>query len=355
MARRGSYFLLNKKEDFVRGSGVGVTIDEGGISIADGCETGVYDTRVFDCGERGTEWHRLLMDGINLSGNVSVTVYAADEETHAATESAEKADYQKPEDVLLTGVRGRYLRLRIRLERKGGAQVVLSRIKICFPRQTWLSYLPEIYREHAQEDTFLERYLGIFQSLYEDMTEEIMRIPRRFSPFTENGVALEELSKWFGLEDRELWNEEQRRYLIRHAARLLQIRGTAEYLKELLFLKTGRTVYVVEYGQLLSYFDGGETEERLKRLYTSGPYEFALLVEHREQEDNNGLYMIGKIVEMAKPAYMACRIVVPPPYLFLGQHSYLGINSVLSPYRTLCLDGKCAMPFSVVAGEEGGQ
>ena len=353
MARRGSYFLLNKKDDFVRGSGVGVYIDTGGISLADGCDTGVYDTRVFDCGERGTEWHRLLLTGENLSGQVSCAVYAADDEKRALSDDAKKADFREPEDVLLDGVSGRYLRLRIRLERNGSASVGISRIKICFPRQTWLSYLPEIYREHLQEDSFLVRYLGIFQTLYEDMTEQIKRIPQRLSPYTENREALEALSEWFGLEERELWNEEQRRYLIFHAVRLLRMRGTAEYLKELLFLGTGKTVYIVEYVQLIPYFDGGKEEERLKRLYTLNPYEFAVLIDTREQEETE-LYRIGRIVELAKPAYMACRIIAPPPYLFLGQHSYLGINSVLGRYRTLCLDGKCAMPFSMIAGEEDG-
>lgn len=347
MARRRSYFLLNKKEDFKRGSGVGISIGAQGISLADGCDTGVYDTRVFDCGERGTKWHRLLLSGTNLSGNCSVTVYTSDEETAAATELAEQVSFRNPEDVWLDGVEGRYLRLRIRLEKNGSARVGISRIKICFPRQTWLSYLPEIYREHTEESSFLERYLGIFQSLYEDMTEQITRIPQWFSPFAADGEAWKELSKWFGLEEGELWNEEQRRYLIRHAVRLLHIRGTAEYVKELLLLGTGRTVYIVEYGQLLPYFDGGREEERLKRLYTSDPYEFAVLVDERKLEENE-LYRIRKIVELAKPAYMACRIIAPPPYLFLGQHTYLGINSVLSRYRELCLDAKCATPFSIL-------
>ncbi|MCM1538838.1 MAG: phage tail protein [bacterium] len=353
MARRGNYFLLNKKEDFARGSGAGVVIDNEGISLADGCDTGIYDTRVFDCGERGTQWHRLLLYGSHLRGNVSVTVYAADEETHVSVENPSKASFREAEDVLLTGVSGRFLRLRIQLEKKNDVHIRITRMKICFPGQTWLSYLPELYQAHVREDSFLERYLGIFQALYEDRTERIARIPQRLSPFTVSGEALRELSEWFAIGDEGVWNEEQKRYLILHAPRLLRIRGTAEYVRELLFLGTGKTVYIVEYGQLIPYFDGGKEEERLKRLYTAGPYEFAVLVDTERQEENE-LYRIGKIVEMAKPAYMACRIVALTPYLFLGQHSYLGINSVLSRFRGLCLDGRCAMPFSVLTGKEGG-
>lgn len=349
MAQRLTYFLLHNKEDFARGSGAGIVVDGHGISLAKGCCEGVYDTRVFDCGERGMKWHRLTVEGSALK-NCLVTVYAAETESGAGSEDAKVRSFQNPEDVLLFGVEGRYLRLRFVI--RESAAVRISRVKIRFPMQTWLSYLPEIYREQAEQDSFFKRYLGIFQVIYEDMTERIAHSAQRFSSFTEDEEALLELSGWLGMENGELWKKEQRRYLIRHAVRLSEIRGTAAYLKELLFLAVGKNVYLVEYGSLLPYFDGGETEETLKRLYTAGPYEFTLLLEQSGQADEKELHLIGKIVETAKPAEMACRVVAPPPYLFLGQHTYLGINSVLGRYRTLRLDGTCAMPFSIIAGRE---
>ena len=344
MARRAAYFLLNKKEDFERGSGDSIAVDGRGIVLIQGRREGVYDTRVFDCLEKETEWQRLLLDGTALQ-NVSVSVYAADEESRVRTECAKVMNVRNPGDILLYGVRGRYLRLRLTFRRQEEEEIRISRIKICFPRQTWLSYLPEIYRESAEHDSFLGRYLGIFQTIYEEMTEQIAQIPRRLSAFYESDEALRELSEWLGIENGELWNQEQRRYLIRNAVRLSHIRGTAEYLRELICLATGKRVYVVEYCCLMPYFDGGETERRLKELYASNPYEFAVLVDGKEQAVQEELCLIGRIVEMAKPAYMECRIIAPPPYLFLGRHTYLGINSVLGRYRELRLDGTCAMPF----------
>lgn len=349
MAQRPTYFLSNKKEDFERGGGAGTVVDGLGVSLLEGRGEGRYDTRVFDCGERGMKWHRLTVGGSALQ-NCLVIVYAAEKEEDAASEEAEKGRFQNPEDVLLYGVEGRYLRLRFVL--RAGADVRISRVKISFPWQTWLSYLPEIYREQAETDSFFARYLHIFQTIYDDMTEQIARTAERLSPYTGEIAALEELSDWFGLEKRELWNEQQRRYLIRHAVRLSEIRGTGAYLKELIFLATGKSVYIVEYGSLLPFFDGSKTEETLRRLYAAGPYEFTLLLEQSGQADEKELYLIGEIVEMAKPAHMACRIVAPPPYLFLGQHTYLGMNSILGRYRALSLDKTCALPFSFAAGRE---
>lgn len=351
MAQRAAYFVLNKKEDFDRGCRDGITVDDRGIVLDQGRREGIYDTRVFDCSEREAQWHRLLLDGIGMQ-NVSVTVYAADEEDRVRTEGAKRMNVQYPVDILLDGVKGRYLRLRLTLQRSEDEEIRVSRIKICFPRQTWLSYLPEIYRESAAQDSFLGRYLSIFQTLYEEMTERIEGMPQRLSPFHESEEVLREFSDWLGIENRELWNQEQQRYLIRNAARLSRIRGTAGYLRELICLATGKQVYVVEYCCLMPYFDGGETEKRLKELYASNPHGFAVLVDGREQAVQEELSLIGRIVELAKPAYMECRMIVPPPYLFLGRHTYLGINSILGRYRELRLDGTCAMPFLTVGGKE---
>lgn len=359
MGGRGTYFLLNKESDFRRGRFRHIRIDECGITPEDECETGVYDTRVFDSGVQGTNWHRLLLFGDFAEGSVRVTVCAAEHapvsagtrsETEATVFAESCAEFVNPSDVLLFDVKGRYLWIEIRMT---GKNVRIYGIKICFPQHTWLSYLPELYQADAQSASFLARYLGIFQSLYEDMTEKIERLPDRFAVTTEEPGALAELADWFSVENRALWNREQLRYLIRHAVRLAAGRGTADCLRELLRLGTGDTAYIVEYGKIRDCFDNGPAEERLKRLYGANPWEFTILLDRGGKKGNADFYLTEKIVDMAKPAYMQSRIVALSPYIFLDRHSYLGINSVLGRYREFCLDGTCAVPFSVIAEENG--
>lgn len=352
MTKHGMYFLINKKEDFLRGEAGGIAFGEDGITLAKGCDAGMYRTRTFDGGQRGLQWHRLLMQGSFAQGSVSVTCYASEKKEDIFSPSTKKAVYQNAVDVLLDGVTGRYLGLELTFARQNGESVTVSRIKICFPRHTWLSYLPEIYGEDGQSASFLARYLGIFQSLYEDITHKIERIPQRFSPYTGDPAALRELAGWLGIEYPDFWNGDQLRYLVKHAGRLASIRGTAAYLKELIRLATGKQAYIVEYCQIEPFFDGGDTEERLKRLYASGPYEFTILLDRHDESGTGDLYLVGRIAEMGKPAWLECRITALAPYIFLDRHSYLGINSVLGRYRTLYLDGKCAVPFSVIAGED---
>ena len=58
---------------------------------------------------------------------------------------------------------------------------------------------------------------------------------------------LQWLAELFSVEEAGIWKEEQLRYLISHAARLYRIRGTAEYLKEIIRLHTGFPPFLVEY------------------------------------------------------------------------------------------------------------
>lgn len=319
---------------------------------------GVYYTKVLDSQEPGMVWHRLLTDG-GISGEISRTVEVCASDVSCAESGGEleghcQAEFDNPGDVLLFGVKGRYLWLKITVKRKTGVKPVAERILIYFPKHTWLTYLPEIYGDDQSSASFLERYLGIFQSLYEDMTERIEKSPSLLEPSADNRDMLYELADWFAIEGRTLWDDSQLLYLVRNAWRIRMRRGTAECLRELVKLYIGKEPYIVEYHQIKPYFDGERRERLLKKLYCSNGQEFAVLIDDESAGEKNRFLGLKQVVDMAKPAHMESRIIVLKPYIFLDQHSYLGINSVLGRYRLCCLDGLCAIPFSVIAGEEKG-
>lgn len=320
-------------------------------------------------------WHRLLMTG-NLSGGAAqtVTVYASDSlyltgriESVAEIICHESLSQEKKDellreyclaetdhlqDTLLFGVEGRYLWLKITLRAQGEWKPYIERIQIYFPKHTWLSYLPEIYQENQVSASFLERYLAIFQTLYEEMTEKIENTPKLLDPSAGEKGLLHELADWFSIEKQELWNEEQLLYLVQNAWRFGRMRGTVAGIRELVRLYTGREPYIVEYHKIQPFFDGGEKERLFKKLYAAHRWQFALLISEEDMGQEKRLSVLQQIVDLAKPAHMECRIVMLKPYIFLGQHSYLGINSVLGQYRPLRLDGLCAVPFCVLADEK---
>ncbi len=372
-AFRKKYFVLNKESDFRRGYADNIAITCDGISLHDSSRTGVYYTRIFDSRQRGMIWHRLCLTG-EMPGESSctVTVYASESLSLTEERTVEdllsdkaltqrekdeslayfcKATYNIPEDVLLFLAEGRFLWLKIELNTQAGQIPYIRRIQIYFPKQTWLSYLPEVYSIDRESASFLERYLAIFQTLSDDMSEQIEGTPGLLNPGAKPHDMLFELADWLSIENMELWNEKQLLYLIKHAHRFRAGRGTASCLKELTRLYTGTQAFITEYHQIQPFFDGGKQEKLLKRLYARHEWEFALLTGQEETGGKNPLPALRQIVDTAKPAHMKCRIILLKPCILLDQHSYLGINSVLGQYRPLKLDGRSEIPFSVIGSK----
>lgn len=350
MKQKKNYFVLNKKSDFLRGSGEQIVFGEAGMMLEPGKTRGVYHSRVFDSREKQTVWHRMTMDGIFFGeSSVEVLVYAADS-LQEEEDACLQAVFKKPEDVLLHQVKGRYLWFKVILAGQKGREPEISRMQIYFPKDTWLKYLPEVYQNDVESASFLERYLAIFQSVYEDMTKRIEQTPALLNPETSQMEPLLWLAQWLSVENIGLWNEEQLKYLVINGVRLYQYRGTPGYLKELLQLYTGKEPFVIERHQIEPFFNGSEAGEELKRLYSSSPYEFTVLLDTETMDTNNQDVILNQLIDMAKPANMECRIVRLKPYIFLGQYSYLGVNSVLGQYKEFQLDGLCAVPFSRIAG-----
>ena len=82
MNNKLKYFILNNAYEFRRGKAENMTVDGDCLRFeSEGLSgLGKYLTRVFDSGERGTIWHRLLINTENCQASeLRVTVYAADE------------------------------------------------------------------------------------------------------------------------------------------------------------------------------------------------------------------------------------------------------------------------------------
>ena len=372
------YFIWNKLSDFVRGSHYNMDASSSGIQLADiQQEEGYYYSRLLDSREKQMQWHRLLIEGDTISeSSVRFWIYTSehptisygdkelDLDTLLTDETISEKEKQtilqpycvrildNPKDCLLHDVQGRYLWFRIRFVTQSGHSPYITKIKLIFPKNTWLQYLPDIYQENGESASFVERYLGMFQSLYQDMTEAIRNVPQYLDADVVTGPFLEWLTSWISVEDSYLWNEEQLRYLLQHGIELYHKRGTVQYLEEMVRLYTGRTPFIVEQHELESYLDQSGYAEKLRILYGADSYTFTVIVDCEKQMSNRDYQVLTRIIEQAKPAHMESNIIVLEPYIFLDQHSYLGINSVLGRYGTLILDGQSSIPFAALTEPE---
>lgn len=366
------HFLFYKKSDFEQGYGENIEILKTGIRLKHPEKRyGIYFSKILDTKENSTIWDRFRADLKNSKeGSIYIRFYCSENSIlikqkqaftleeiiyNSAISIQEKLEWMKPylvkeiytkEDILLHEIIGRFLWIVIELRSQGEDLPEIRSMQIIFPKKTWISYLPEIYEQNSKSASFVERFLGIFKSMYDELLQEIEHVSFYLDPEVTSESFLFWLSEWFALENVYLWKEEQLRYLLKNVVRMYKKRGTVSYLKELLTLYTDSVPYIVEHHQLEQFVNDPKKEERNRKLYGNSSYEFTIMIyAEKTQIDYRA---VTKIVENAAPANMAARIILLKPYIFLDNYTYLGINSVLNHYRELQLDGLSAVSFTTL-------
>lgn len=213
---------------------------------------------------------------------------------------------------------------------------------------SWDSYLPEVYRE--SEESFLCRFLKVFQSVYEDLTEQISTMPHRLYPQHADMDVLEWLAGWFDMENTGIWNREQLVYLLENRHRLIPIRGTKKYMEEMIRLFTGHMPFIVEYHALGRYKTDLKRAKQLELLYGDHAYAVTVVLPGQAVGNRKDIAVLHRIMEDAAPAFIECRLVVLQPYIFLDQYTYVGINSCLGGYQDLALNDSALTPYVSVVG-----
>lgn len=376
MTGRQKYFLFNKESDFRRGYLQDMVVCDGGVCPEEGSgKKGIFLSRLLDSGQAGMDWHRLRLKGRQSDqSSFRLSIYATDEREIGyegrlwdldefirsdGIDIGKKLETVEPlrrlqavgtDDLILHDVQGRYLFLLLEMYRQHDMQNIRD-IQIFFPRQSWRDYLPEIYAKY-DEDGFLDRFLCIFESLQDDLREEIAATTGRFD--RDSGVReyLDWLAEWIGIRDSYIWSDEQLRTLIRDGISLYKKRGTRAGIIELLTLYTGEEPYIVEHHQIADFKDNKEQAEMMRRLYGNRPDFFTVLIKEERIDSPWKKKTVMRLVDSFKPAHMDWQLIVIRPYTFVGEYTYLGVNTVLGSYSGLKLDGHSAMSLSILEGGE---
>ena len=374
--RREKYFVLNKESDYRRGYYKNLICDCSGIYVDDReAGSGIFFSRVFDSQETGNIWHRITLSVTHMESSAfKISFYAADDlnlrmdgkstkignvpEASWETADAEEkkricAEYQKKEvlnsdDILLHDVSGRYLWFVIEIYQQTQQKVAVSNIILYFPKQTLIKFLPEIYDRSGSQDSFLERYLAVFQSLYEDVNRKIEQIPGYLEPAAADRENLEWIAEWIGVRNIGLWSLEQLRYLTAHAAGLYRKRGTRSAIAGFVKLYTRELPFIAEQHQIMRFRNQEKLFQLYLSLYGNDPYVFTILIRQQCLPTGKEYSDLKKILEDVKPAWMEVRIITLRPYLLLDSYTYLGVNSVLGRCRPFVLSGESLVPFSTV-------
>lgn len=109
-------------------------------------------------------------------------------------------------------------------------------------RSQLLQYLPALY----QSDTFLARFLLIFQSILDPIEQTIDNTHHYLDPGMAPAHFLPWLASWVGLELDPGLDEARQRELIRRTVELSRWKGTRRGLREELKIRTGARPLIVE-------------------------------------------------------------------------------------------------------------
>lgn len=377
--KENNYFVLNKAGDYQRGIMGNICYRENKLIIS-GKEQGekYFVSEVYDSCEAGLIWHRMKINCKVSRHELTILVYASDDASqvrdilHDWKNTCRNSDilhnrentcqYFKDKfkkycmvnrtgstDILLHEVKGRYVWFILEFSPKLGHTMEVSEIRLYFPKDTWLRYLPEVYQQDTSSARFLEGFLSIFQSLYEDLNEEIQASFAHFQPYACKKEYLRELAEWIHVENSYIWKEEQLRNLLANSMKRYAYRGTVQSLLEEAELYTGERVYVIEQHKL-SVERKGRRRKLINALYGTNCYSFCLLVkeEHIPTEKEYRAFM--DIIKAQIPARMECKIIVLRPYIFLDKHTYMGMNSVMARYQPFDFSKNIVLPLCSLEG-----
>ena len=180
---------------------------------------------------------------------------------------------------------------------------------------SYLQYLPGPY----QGDSFMGRFLLIFESILAPIEQTIDMLAAHMDPALTSPELLPWLAGWVGLELDDNWPIDRRRELVRWAVRLYRWRGTRRGLREHLRVYTGRTPLIVENFDGLRLGQDGAIGENatlaeLRRNYLT----VTVLADHPDQIDER---IIRQIIEFQKPAHVGYSFEIRPPDGILDDES----------------------------------
>ena len=322
MRNMTQHFILNKESDFSQG--MGASYEDGAA-----CVERYYLSGLFDSGKKDMRWYRMdsVLD-IPANTGMQITFYVSDEEKveyegqryelcsllkearslkekkRICSTLAKKTVKYLPE-LLLSDLHGRYLFFLVESMPNKEFVPKLIQIRLYFQPNMWIDELPEIFRQ--EPDSFLERYLAIFQNIYEQMEEQIRRNSDHYSVYTQSYEFLLWLSSWYCMTQPQLWTKEQLQYLLKHSHRIYKRLGTREIMEEICELYLGEKPVIVEYYEA----EEQNFKEELpltKEQLAINPYVFTIVVRTVRLSGVQYDHFL-KIVDSCKPVHMEANII----------------------------------------------
>lgn len=356
MNRSRLYITLNRPSEWQRCLLSGMTISGGSVTSDSGISGCTMVTGSQDSTEHGFLWRSLEISADYGENTVTrVSAYAADSTIVSAGGRTFELDSFLRDDTVPAGerlnlldglftplftnctdgladLRGRYIWVRIDIVILDEHPVSIDKIKLLLKSESMMDHLPEAYQAEDGENGFMTRFMSIFDSIFFDMDQRIAKARSSLDYRTARGEMLRYLAGWVTDETSAYLSDEQLREKIRHAVSEYRMTGTRRGLSEWISREYGVTPNIIEYFSVRKLAAEGGDREVYQRLFGSDPYKFYILLPEKTFADTREANLFTERLKNRIPAYTEAEVVVLKRNVVLEQHTYLGVNSVLSGY-----------------------
>ncbi|OPX91729.1 MAG: Phage tail protein (Tail_P2_I) [Pelotomaculum sp. PtaB.Bin104] len=340
---------------------------------ATGLPQGIYFSSSFDSTIMEMYWHKMVLSAdIPENTQIKVSYFSSDRkafmingkltdidkfindetitpaEKISSLESFWSEPVVNPADALVHGAMGRYFWLKIEFVGSEELSPVLKKIRLYYPRTSYLRYLPAIYQEDNKSRDFLERFLALFESFFAHMEENISNVAQYFDVDSVSGPFLKWLATWLAISVDDSWTEEQLKQLIKKSPELFKKRGTKQGIEEIMEVYTGEKPFIIEYFQYKHLREHPDLKDLVAQLYGTDPYCFCVLIRQECVPTAERRFVVQQILDQEKPAFTEVKLVVLQPWIYMDMHTYLGINTYLSELSLLRLDQESSIPYSTL-------
>jgi phage tail-like protein len=336
--------------------------------------TGTFVTDWLDSNIETCSWHRVRIVG-DVPDSTSVLISSstrADKKTIPTPLVSCGVLGGKSLDCLVQSPPGRYLQLTVRLQSSGLVTPTIQSIQVFFPRKSYLQYLPSVFSDDDESRLFLDRFLSIFQTTFDQLDERLDNLWQLFDPLMTPANVFPWLAAWIALPIDPTMPLSRQRQLLKGAFDSYLIRGTPAGLEQVIEAYTGvANIKILEHFKLRNWtflpVSGGLREgSRLwsrsfhSRLQVgvqstlgqftlanapppaSEPYEwganqFTVFFPANPYTATDRAEAIQTVLDREKPAYTQAFLTPIFPRLRLGVQATLGMDAYVGTANAMIL------------------
>jgi phage tail-like protein len=358
-----------------------LTVDPGGSFR----RSGKFTTQALDSNIEFCSWHRVQMKGC-VPANASLTVESSTRDSTTAPWTAfvpcGVLTGTDP-DCLIQSVPGRFLQLRFTLYSDGTVSPQIHSLKVFFPRESYLQYLPSVFQDDPQSQVFLDRFLSIFQTTFDSLDAKLDNLWEFFDPLSTPSAALPWLAAWIAFPLDPTQPEVLQRQLLSGAFASYSQRGTVAGLQNAIQSWTGvQNVRILEHFRLRNWtflpISGGlgqgarlwstnfygrlqvgvssqigsfrltnEPEPQSEPL-DWGANQFSVLFPANPYTASDTAASVQKIVEREKPVYTEASMCPIFPRLRVGIQATLGVDAYVGKVNKTILGKLATLSYDAV-------